>query len=115
MQQLLSALAYIHRMGVVHRDIKADNILVGRYSEEFIILKLADFGLCEIMFSPELLNKMELSQNIQKRLNKSNKLMTMKCGTPGYFAPEIFLESSGYTEKVDVFSMGAVFYNLVTK
>lgn len=39
-------------MGITHRDIKADNILIGRYSEEFITVKIADFGLCEITEFP---------------------------------------------------------------
>ena len=64
-------------MGVVHRDIKTDNILVGRYSEEFITLKIADFGLSEILLNEE-------------------QVMTLKCGTPGYFAPEIF-SGKGYS------------------
>jgi calcium/calmodulin-dependent protein kinase I len=39
--------------------------------------------------------------------------MTMKCGTPGYIAPEI-LRSQGYTEKADIFSAGVIMYNLLT-
>lgn len=60
-------------MGIIHWDIKADNILVGRYSEEFIHIKIADFGLCDVIEYP-------------------TKLMYLKCGTPGYFAPEIFCD-----------------------
>jgi calcium-dependent protein kinase len=37
----------------------------------------------------------------------------IKCGTPGYVAPEI-LRSEGYTNKCDIFSLGAVFFNLLT-
>jgi serine/threonine protein kinase len=47
MQQLLSALSQIHKEGVIHRDIKLDNILLGRYGEEFINLKIADLGLAD--------------------------------------------------------------------
>ena len=56
------------------------------------IIKIADFGLSDII---------------------KNKKLTLKtrCGTPGYIAPEIF-GNSGYNEKVDIFSAGIILYTL---
>lgn len=57
-------------------------------------MRIADFGLAE--FLPE-----------------DSKLLFVKCGTPGYVAPEIF-QPSGYDYKVDIFSLGCVFFNMIT-
>lgn len=37
------------------------------------------------------------------------------CGTPGYIAPEMFIDKYPYTSKVDIFSMGCIFYRLLTR
>jgi serine/threonine protein kinase len=42
-----------------------------------------------------------------------NELLFHKCGSPGYVAPEIFMDN-GYDYKADIFSLGSVFYNLLT-
>lgn len=47
MQQLLKGIREIHDRGVVHRDIKLDNILVGNANEDNIEVKIADFGLAD--------------------------------------------------------------------
>ena len=88
-------LDFIHKKGVVHRDIKLDNILINKIEEEEYHIKLADFGLADFISN-----------------NKDGKLK-LKCGTPGYVAPEI-LRNEGYSQKCDIFSLGAVLYNLLT-
>lgn len=78
----------------MHRDIKPDNILVHSiHGENDCEIKLADLGLA--VFT-----------------NRDEKLFH-KCGTPGYVAPEIF-KDGGYSYKADMFSMGSVFFNLLT-
>lgn len=82
---------------MVHRDIKLDNILIKQIEETTNYeVRVADFGLATFATSGGPL-----------------ELLTHKCGSPGYVAPEIF-KKSGYSYKADVFSLGSVFFNLIT-
>jgi serine/threonine protein kinase len=91
----LLTLDFIHQKSIVHRDIKLDNILINKREEGDCNVKLADFGMATFAAS------------------SNNGYLYIKCGTPGYVAPEI-LRSEGYTNKCDIFSAGAVFFNLLT-
>jgi serine/threonine protein kinase len=75
--QAASAVHYCHRKGIVHRDIKLDNMLldVGKSGKKSgtVTLKLCDFGVSKLLTDPE------------------NDVMTEQCGTPAYIAPEILL------------------------
>jgi serine/threonine protein kinase len=66
------AIDYLHLKGILHRDIKLDNILINKiYDGEFSV-KIADFGLAT--FIPQGTDQAKLRE---------------KCGTPSYIAPEI--------------------------
>ncbi|CAD8072602.1 unnamed protein product [Paramecium sonneborni] len=93
MFNLLSGLKHLHNLEIVHRDIKLQNILF-KDSQNVDTLKIADFG-----FSC----KKSQIQYINPR-----------CGTPGYTAPEVFSQDGLYDEKIDIYSSGIVFYNILT-
>lgn len=96
MSQLLLAVDFIHQKKLIHRDLKLDNVLIDEVHElENYNVKIADFGLAT--FTPA---------NLREKLYE-------KCGTPCYVAPEI-LRDQGYTQKCDIFSLGSLFFNLVT-
>jgi len=92
MQQLFSALAYLHEHGIVHRDLKLENLLLVKESDPELTLKLADFGLSKLY---------------------SGKALQTACGTPFYVAPDILL-GDGYTEGVDMWASGILLYVLLS-
>lgn len=87
-RKLMKVLEYIHSQGVVHRDLKPENILL--MSQDICDFKVSDFGLAGIA---------------------NGMLLTLKCGSPGYIAPEI-LRGEPYGYKVDCFSAGVIVYML---
>jgi len=89
-KQLLDGLDHIHRMAVVHRDIKLENLLL----DSFGCLKIADFGVATLLKCPE------------QRLDDH-------CGTPSYIAPEVLLDSGYQGPPVDMWSAGIVLYAML--
>ncbi|KAK6051137.1 kinase domain protein [Cooperia oncophora] len=100
MAQLCSAVSYIHQQGLIHRDIKPQNIFFA--SDQ--ALKVGDLGLVTRCVPAE-------DQPIEKNVSRS-ALHTDNVGTRGYMSPEQ-LANKPYTFKVDVFSMGLIFCELV--
>lgn len=89
MEQLLSAIAFMHERLICHRDIKPDNFLVARGCR----LKLADLGLA--VECP------------------AGSLLTEKCGTPAFMAPELHQlprRSKGYGLPADIWAAGVTMY-----
>ncbi|CAD8090617.1 unnamed protein product [Paramecium sonneborni] len=90
-KDLLETVLYIHEQGILHRDLKPDNILQRNETQKYVII---DFGLAD--------NYREDGQYLFK-----------KCGTPGYCAPEI-LWNQIYDQKVDIYSLGVILYEMLT-
>jgi len=86
---LMSALAFVHQRQIVHRDVKAENVLLLRED----IPLLGDFGLAT-----------QISDASQ---------MARRCGTPGYVAPEV-CKGMPYGVKVDVFGAGVVLFVMLS-
>lgn len=106
-RDMILGIEYLHSQGVIHRDIKADNLLL----DEDEVVKIADFGVSEI-------------------LDPANDTITKNAGSPAYMAPELAALSSSTTLKehaaskgidvsslsgksTDIWSMGVTLYLLV--
>lgn len=106
-KQLCTGLHYIHSAGVVHRDMKLENVLRATTAPDACV-KIADFGLAAML--PRF-SKHTFVPGASVKLKASHRLKDM-WGTPQYFAPELI--DKAYGTQVDVWSMGCVLYELLT-
>ena len=89
-RQIIQGIRYIHSRGIVHRDIKLENILLDLNN----IIKICDFGVGKLI--------------------KPNTILKDQCGTPVYMAPEI-LKGNGYKGfPVDIWSAGVALYIMLS-
>ncbi|XP_025306562.3 testis-specific serine/threonine-protein kinase 5-like isoform X1 [Canis lupus dingo] len=89
--QLVSAVAHCHSSGIVHRDLKCENILL----DDRGLLKLSDFGFAN-------------------RSGLKNSLLSTFCGSVAYTAPEILMSKKYNGEQADLWSLGIILYAMVT-
>jgi eukaryotic-like serine/threonine-protein kinase len=105
--QVCRGLAYAHSRGVIHRDLKPDNILLGDYGEVYV----ADWGVAKVLGEAELVPSPIESLPSSHAGTQVGTLL----GTPGYMAPE---QAGGDPSKVDslsdLFSMGVILYEILT-
>ncbi|KAJ5515145.1 hypothetical protein N7463_004697 [Penicillium fimorum] len=121
--QLVSGVGYLHKKGIVHRDLKLENLLLDR-NRNIII---TDFGFANTFDPVDPLDE-ETEYNLtnkeyvkRKRLDRigpngmrRGDLMQTSCGSPCYAAPELVVSDSLYTgRKVDVWSCGVILYAML--
>lgn len=91
--QVCDALTFAHQCGIMHGDIKPSNLLVNQQG----VLKLADFGLAQLL---------------EHAGRPDGEWSPM--GTPEYAAPELWDPNGRMDERSDLYSLGAVFYEMLT-
>ena len=87
-EQIIGAIAYVHRMNIIHNDIKPENILVSKANDD---VKLIDFGL---------------SDNDAFYVNKHLG------GTPRYASPELLAQADDIDTRSDIYSLGMVLHDI---
>ncbi|CAG8603971.1 27393_t:CDS:2 [Dentiscutata erythropus] len=94
--ELVNIVSYLHESNIVHRDLKLENILLesSESSSNKKHIKLTDFGLARF-------------------INPKSPLLTTRCGSEEYAAPELISASSYDGRKTDIWSLGIILYALL--
>lgn len=90
--QIMLGVRYLHNLGIVHRDLKLENIMMS-HQKDGAVPKIVDFGLAKMIGPNESANE--------------------PFGTLGYVAPEV-LQKKPYTFSCDVWSLGCILYALLS-
>ena len=105
--KVANAIAYAHSRGVVHRDLKSDNIMVGKFGEVLVL----DWGLAKVISA----NETDLPTVRSSSLRPFQTEAGVRKGTPAYWAPE---QQQGQVDlidqRTDVYGLGAVLYEIIT-
>ena len=88
--QILNGVNYLHKKGIIHRNLKSKNILLNNQR----LIKISDFEACCVV-------------------ENNNKMITGQVGTPFYTAPEIW-EEEPYNYKCDIWSIGCIIYEMAS-
>ncbi|MEP7329948.1 MAG: protein kinase, partial [Betaproteobacteria bacterium] len=102
--QTCAALAEVHAKGMVHRDIKPDNVMVCERGGEFDFVKLLDFGIVK---------RIEVAPNADAGEGRVLTRQVRLLGTPAYMAPERIGQPSGVDARADIYGVGALIFFLI--
>jgi serine/threonine protein kinase len=115
-QKVCDAISYAHSKGVVHRDLKPDNIMLGGYGEVVVM----DWGLAKTLGHSANVAADAIEQTMVRsaRTEDTDEFVTMAgraIGTPQFMSPE---QASGQSHEVDsradVYALGALLYEIIT-
>jgi serine/threonine protein kinase len=98
--EVAEALAAAHERGVIHRDLKPDNVMLSGQPER---VKVVDFGIAKIA------DGAQLGSGMRAVRTKTGMVM----GTPAYMSPEQCLGERGIDGKTDVYALGSMLYQLI--
>ena len=112
-QQVCETVAYAHSQGVIHRDLKPDNIMIGGFAEVLVV----DWGLAKVLGREEdsFIDNEDTIETVRSDSSAHQTRMGSVTGTPCYMAPE---QAFGKNEEVgtatDVYTLGAILYEILS-
>jgi len=109
---LCNAIGYAHSRGVIHRDIKTDNVMLGEFGETVVL----DWGLAKVRGEQDIgVRELERGIRLYQEVEAGKTVDGRAIGTPAYMSPE---QADGRVEDIDersdLWSLGAVLYELLT-
>ncbi|NXW06294.1 E2AK4 kinase, partial [Fregetta grallaria] len=108
-REILDGLAYIHEKGMIHRDLKPVNIFLD--SDDHV--KIGDFGLATDHPANAVVSKQEENNSDSSAMSDQSGNLTGMVGTALYVSPEVEGSTkSTYNQKVDLFSLGIIFFEM---
>lgn len=106
-QKVCDAVGFAHAKGVLHRDLKPDNIMLGEFGEVLVL----DWGLAKIMTRAEPTTPSPLCSDTPTGLTVDGTVL----GTPQFMAPE---QAAGLSDQIDartdIYALGGILYNILT-
>lgn len=111
--KVCDGMAYAHSKGVLHRDLKPDNIMVGRYNEVYVM----DWGICRIMNNAEPEPQLMEATGLIDTLGTGNERTQVGTliGTPSYMSPEQAMGLNPTLDaRSDIYTLGLILQELVT-
>ena len=110
--QVCVTVAFAHAQGVIHRDLKPDNILIGRFGQVLVV----DWGLAKFIgASDENESTLEQIDTLRPRVGSNQTQVGSVSGTPAYMSPE---QARGEAKKLgpptDVYALGAILYQILS-
>ncbi|MHC5067188.1 MAG: protein kinase domain-containing protein [Planctomycetota bacterium] len=114
-QRVCEAMAYAHSRGVIHRDLKPGNIMIGEFGEVMVL----DWGLAKVLPGSDLETVTDwVEQPVRFDQYESDDLHTVEghvVGTPAYMSPEqARAETDGIDGRSDVFALGVILCEMLT-
>ncbi len=97
--QMLEGVEAAHNTGVIHRDLKPDNVIIARGKRGEPVLKLLDFGIA----------KLKVTGQLDRGLTRPGIIM----GTPEYMAPEQAYSADAVDARADIFSLGVMIFEML--
>ncbi|MCE9578473.1 MAG: protein kinase [Deltaproteobacteria bacterium] len=123
LSQVAMTLEYAHRRGVVHRDLKPGNIMLGAFGEVYVL----DWGLADLQNAPEHVPPSPIGYSQSRAAIplpadvplvdsslRPNTVTGHVLGTPGYVAPEQIKDQRALDLRVDVYALGVILFELLS-
>jgi serine/threonine-protein kinase len=105
--RICDAMAYAHAKGVLHRDLKPDNVMIGHFNQVYVV----DWGICRVLRSSEQLTERPGGETPGGSGTQAGSLL----GTPSYMSPEQARgENSELDERSDLYALGLILFEIVS-
>ncbi len=106
--QVCLAVHFAHTRGVVHRDLKPSNVMLGDFGEVYVL----DWGIARVLADADV-RAADAGTAVTTGSGASGTVAGSMMGTPGYMAPEQARDATSATARSDVYSLGAILFELL--